>query len=33
MLDMITKDLQREDDVPQHKQMQSDRDFNMADYV
>lgn len=33
MLDMITKDLHREDDVPQHKQMQSDRDFNMADYV
>lgn len=33
MLDMITKDLHREDDVPRHKQTQSDRDFNLADYV
>ena len=33
MLDMITKDLHREDDAPRHKQTQSDRDFNLTDYV
>lgn len=33
MLDMITKDLHREDDAPRHKQTQSERDFNLTDYV
>ncbi len=33
MLDMITKELDREDDAPRYKQTQSDRDFNLGDYV
>lgn len=33
MLDMITKELDKEDDVPPHKHTQSDRAFRLEDYV
>ena len=33
MLDMITKDLNREDNTPTHKATQSDRAFRLEDYV